>query len=283
MQNGWFADGRRTFAVPFWPQPGLLARSAGRGHAVETVAFKGHVKTLNPALRSEEWIGALARRGITWQCDAVRFAGPGAVYDHVAWNDYTDVDVVVAVRPQWTGRYLTKPASKLINAWRAGVPAVLGPEQAYREPRHSALDYVEVRSLAETTDAVERLPENGELFAAMVANGHERAHVFTEDAIAARWVEVLFEEIPRATRRRSFSATRRLPRGSLARARACETGSAEGARRETSRGDAQLGGDGDVLVELDLHDPCESAWISCLASQAPYAAAARTSSWVTDG
>ena len=44
-----------------------------------------------------------------------------------------------------------------------------------------------------------------------------------------------------------------------------------------------FGGDRDVLVEFDLHVPCDSVWISCLASQAPYAAAARTSSSVTVG
>ena len=41
--------------------------------------------------------------------------------------------------------------------------------------------------------------------------------------------------------------------------------------------------DGDVLIELDPHEPTDSEWISCLANHAPYAAAARTSSEVSDG
>lgn len=45
----------------------------------------------------------------------------------------------------------------------------------------------------------------------------------------------------------------------------------------------RLSSDGDVLVELDSHEPADSAWISCLASHAPYAAPARTSSEVSVG
>lgn len=45
----------------------------------------------------------------------------------------------------------------------------------------------------------------------------------------------------------------------------------------------RLNSDGDVLVELDSHEPADSEWISCLASHAPYAAAARTSPEVSEG
>ncbi|MGH3812133.1 MAG: hypothetical protein ACRDUV_06715 [Pseudonocardiaceae bacterium] len=48
-------------------------------------------------------------------------------------------------------------------------------------------------------------------------------------------------------------------------------------------GQRRPGSDGDVLVELDPHEPADSEWISCVASHAPYAAAARTSPDVSEG
>src|SRR5436309_1927650 len=84
-----------------------------------------------------------------------------------------DAVLVLAVRPE--GRSTNKPASKLVNAWLAGVPALLGPEIAYRELRRSELDYCEVSSLAEAQAAVDRLLGDPGLYNAMVENGRARA------------------------------------------------------------------------------------------------------------
>jgi len=197
VQNNRSADGR-SFAVPHWPQPGLLARDAQRGHLLGKAGYKGHLKMLNPALRSTAWEEHLRQAGIAWCCDAVPFGGPGSVYQTVAWNDYQRVDAVVAVRPEWRGSYPTKPATKLVNAWLAGVPAVLGPEDAYRELRRGRLDYLEVRSLTEAERAVDRLATDSGLYLDMVANGRTRASAFTAEEVAQRWATLLFEDLPRA-------------------------------------------------------------------------------------
>lgn len=115
-------------------QPGLVPRDASRGTSVTEAAFKHH-KSLDAALRGDRWVDHLAGFGVAWQCDDAGFAGAGDAYDQVAWNDYRRTDLIVAVRPGWTDAALTKPPSKLVNAWTAGVPAVLGPEYAYRELR----------------------------------------------------------------------------------------------------------------------------------------------------
>ena len=43
----------------------------------------------------------------------------------------------------------------------------------------------------------------------------------------------------------------------------------DGVRVMTGGEEQLLRRNGDVLVELDPHEPCESAWISCFASHAP--------------
>jgi len=59
----------------------------------------------------------------------------------IDWPDFREADLILAVRPGDRRRATNKPASKLVNAWLAGVPALLGPEVAYRELRRSELEW----------------------------------------------------------------------------------------------------------------------------------------------
>jgi hypothetical protein len=196
VQNGRFADGRRSFFIPFWSQPGLVPRDPSRGTVIRRVAFKGFAQNLHPEFRSPAWREFLAARGIEWEVDAVPFAGAATDSLGTDWPDFRDVDLVLAVRPPDRRLWTSKPATKLFNAWRAGVPALLGPEYAYRELRWSALDYLEVGSLEEAKSAVLRLLEQPELYLAMVENGLARGAEFAAEATVARWVDLLTVKVP---------------------------------------------------------------------------------------
>ncbi len=195
LQNGrWAGPGR--FAVRHWPQGGLVPRDPGRGTRIEHVAFKGYAANLAAPFRGAAWAEALARRGLAWHADAVEFAGLATDEAALDWNDYRQVDLVVAVRPPDRHLWTSKPATKLANAWRAGVPALLGPEWAYRELRRDNLDYLEVESAGEALAAIDRLRASPELYRAMVERGAERAAEVTVEAITRSWAEVLFARIP---------------------------------------------------------------------------------------
>jgi hypothetical protein len=196
LQNGRFADGRRRFAVPHWPQPGLLPRDPARGTRVERVAYKGYAQNLHPGLQSPEWTVFLAGRGLAWVADAVPFAGRATDRDALDWPDFRDVDLLVALRPPDRRLWTAKPATKLVNAWLAGVPAILGPEVAYRELRRSPLDYLEAATVAEAREAVLRLSADPDLYRTMVENGRARAAELSREAVAGRWIRLLTEEIP---------------------------------------------------------------------------------------
>ena len=114
----------------------------------------------------------------------------------IDWPDFRQVDLLLAVRPEDRRLWTSKPASKLFNSWLAGVPALLGPEHAYRELRRSELDYLEVSSLAEAKAAVLRLLERPDLYQAMVENGRDRGAEFTAEATLSRWDEPLEQEDP---------------------------------------------------------------------------------------
>ncbi|MDX1998362.1 MAG: hypothetical protein SF066_11635 [Thermoanaerobaculia bacterium] len=210
LQNGCDADGRRTFAVPHWPQPGLVPRDASRGLRVRRAAYKGYSANLDPAFLETPWQSRLAELGIEWHCDAAPFDREGFRYYPVDWSSYRDIDVIVAVRPSDRTLHATKPASKLVNAWLAGVPAVLGAESACRALRRDPLDYFEVGTPDEAEAALRLLRDEPRRMADMIENGRRRAAEFRLDPLLATWRNLLFETIPslavgrRPTRRRSL-------------------------------------------------------------------------------
>lgn len=184
--NGAIAARPNEHAMPHWIQTGLIERDRSREPRIRTLAFKGDLVNLAPAFRSERVLEELRRRGIGL---AVH------VFDHETrtsgWHDYREVDAVIAVRDIAAIELATKPASKLINAWAAGVPAILGPEPAYRELRIDELDYIEVGEPAEAVEAIDRLNADPERYLAMVQHGRTRAGAYTRERTIERWVGFL--------------------------------------------------------------------------------------------
>ena len=193
------------------------------------VTYKGAAENLHPDFLTHHWQRDLADLGLTFVVDAPigpedeRVRGLGSsieVGSPSNWHDYSSADVTLAVRPDARHRYRHKPAVKLINAWRAGTPALLGPEPAYRELRRSKLDYLEVSTRDEARVALSRLLEEPDLFAEMIENGRRRAEEFSVASITERWETLLYETLaerrPKQLVRVSAGATvpaRRLFRG----------------------------------------------------------------------
>jgi hypothetical protein len=197
VQNASSADGTRALHVPHWPQPGLVARDPARGEVLRTVLFPGTPQNLDPAFASDATRRLLRDRGIDLRCAS------GGVQP--VWNDFHDVDALLALRPAAMGLVRNKPAWKLFNAWLAGVPAVLGPESGYRELREGPLDYLEAATPDEALRALQRLQDEPGLYAAMVANGLRRGSAFTTEATLGRWCDLL------ATLDARLSSRRRAP------------------------------------------------------------------------
>jgi len=211
LQNGWFADGRRLFHVPHWPQPGLLARDPARGDAIRRVAYKGFARNLTAEFRERRWLGYLAARGLEWEYGAAEFAGPATDDLRLGWHDFRCVDLIVAVRPPSRRLHPGKPATKLINAWLAGVPALLGPEIAYRQLRRSPFDYSEVRGIDQAIAAVERLLADPALYRAMRKQCGTRAAEMTPASWIEAWSDLLFTTLPALAEEVRESPLHRLP------------------------------------------------------------------------
>ena len=165
-----------SWYLPLWPQPGLISRDPGRGDKFENVAYFGLPIELDEQLCLPQWSRRLEQLGFSWR-----------IVDRKDWHDYSDVDVVVAVRKFGRNPYRFKPATKLYNAWLAAVPAVLGWESSFRSQRKSRLDYLEVVSLDGVVDALIRLRRDKKLRQDMVSNGKARSHEFSQEKIISYW------------------------------------------------------------------------------------------------
>lgn len=176
------------YFIPLWPQTGLMTRDPIRGERFENAAFFGHTKReIAPELLLPEWQNELAKLGMQW-----------TIQPASQWNDYRDVDVLVGVRSFTSKPYFHKPFTKLLNAWRAGVPAILGKDSAYRLIRRSELDYIEVTTRAQMLEAMKRLKHDNGLRKAMVEHGFIRAQELNNDDLVRKWRILLEEFIPRA-------------------------------------------------------------------------------------
>lgn len=168
----------RPYYIPFWPQPELIPRAKERKCLVENVAYIGAESQLAKELKSEKWVKYLESLGCKWL----------PIFEKRKWNNYRDIDLVVASRSFDKITYTNKPASKLINCWRAGVPAILTPETAFIAEKRSELDFLSVESLEDAIAAVKKLKSDPELYQAMVENGLKRAQAFTQEKTIEQWV-----------------------------------------------------------------------------------------------
>ncbi|MEO0455372.1 MAG: hypothetical protein AAF152_02150 [Cyanobacteria bacterium P01_A01_bin.114] len=179
------------YFMPHWPQPGLLRRDRSRGNRFETIAFLGHRNSLAPALQAQRWRDQLAELDLTWQ----PIVNENAWHDYTAldsrWHDYRQIDAIVAIRSFDQRRYSHKPATKLYNAWLAEVPAILGPESAYRATGHSGRDYLEADSSATLIHHLKQLKRSTKLRKALVNEGIRQVKLYQPQHICQKWCDFL--------------------------------------------------------------------------------------------
>ncbi|NJN00001.1 MAG: glycosyltransferase family 1 protein [Phormidesmis sp. RL_2_1] len=169
----------RPHYIPHWIQPNLIPRSAERGDRVENVAFIGTRSNLAKEFSSETWLQGLKDIGCNWL----------PIFEPERWSDYSNIDVVVAVRDFSGSPHDHKPASKLVNCWSASVPAILGPESAFVSLKKSELDFIAAHSIEQTLSEIKQLKNDPLLYSAMVNNGTTRIAEFTQAQITKRYTD----------------------------------------------------------------------------------------------
>jgi hypothetical protein len=111
------------------------------------------------------------------------------------WNDYSGVDVLLAVRSFDKALHENKPPSKLLNAWHARIPLVAGYDSAFQQVGQPGHDYLRVRTLDEAIDAICLLRDDPDRYRSIVAAGVARASEYTRDRISDAWENLLLGPI----------------------------------------------------------------------------------------
>jgi len=167
--------------LKYWPQPEIIPRSDSRGDMFERVVFMGVENQIDPTLLSVAFRDWMEANGFSWDL----------VFDKSKWNDYSQVDAVISVRKFGGYRYDNKPASKLVNSWFAGVPALLGEESSFQYEGRQDEDYLEVKNIEDLKQKLLLLKKNVELRKMIIANGFERLQYYDVPAVSLEWKQYL--------------------------------------------------------------------------------------------
>ena len=165
-----------------WPQRNVCPRDPARKNKIETISYFGGPGGLSPSFYSDDFKGALERRGLSLNL----------CFDTHLWGNYRDTDLVIAVRNHHHSTLIeTKPASKLLNAWQAGCVALLGEEPAYRAVGENGRNYFEVESLEEAIAVIDRLKSYPELYQSVRKAGAAKFLEYSARALTQQWIDLL--------------------------------------------------------------------------------------------
>lgn len=184
-----------TLFVPLWPQAHLQPRDPQRSTRFEHVCFLGEPQNCASELFSEEWFQKLRQKlGLFFE-----------LREYNRWHDYRDVDAVVAIRSFSGEEYPSKPATKLYNAWLAGVPFIGGADSAFAADGIPDKNYLVAKSLEETLDHLKHLKEDLSFRTSLVENGRQASQYITKEATLRYWKKLVEEILPTIASGRSFN------------------------------------------------------------------------------
>ena len=183
----------RQCVLPLLPQRGLRPRSDSRLSHIEFVGLKTYSQNV------PDWVPELERllapHGVGVRVDTEE----GDSHD---WADFVELDSVLCFQPSATlGDARRKPATKLINAWAAGVIPICEPHTAYTEIAEPGRDSLFATTPEAIVGWVARLNQDHELASALFAGAQRRGAEFSTSLILARWADALTGLKP-VTRRR---------------------------------------------------------------------------------
>lgn len=182
-------DGPTVYWINHWPQPQIIARDEARGNRVEQISYLGGYGGISPEFSEPSFKAALAKMNVSLNL----------CFDTTQWNNYCDTDLVLAVRNHHYSRLIeTKPASKLVNTWKAGCVGLLGKEPAYAAVGCDREDYFQVETPEAVLAVVRELKQNPQRYNQVRLAGMRRYPEFSFEAIQQHWVALLTGPITEA-------------------------------------------------------------------------------------
>jgi len=179
VQNHNHLVSKADYWVPHWDQPGLIPRPslAPDPDRIFNVAFAGIPEN------------SIELNRVIEQAAFERPVRISMLSPH-RWNDFSDVDVLVAVRDLNGKKHPEKPPTKLFNAWAAGVPFVGGMDSAYEQVGKPGINYLQVCNQTQLLNAISWL-QDGDNWISLVDAGKQAAEKFNRRKTREMWLAVL--------------------------------------------------------------------------------------------
>lgn len=199
---------RKRAYLPHWLPPLVLPRSKDRA-VVQNIGLMGI-----------PWIRAMPTA--FWG----RMAGEAGMrvidlWRENRWHDYSDIDVLLAIRSLDNRTHDRKPPWKLFCAWEARVPLIAGRDSAYSYHGVPGVNYCVATSADEVLETLKDLRINAHRYSMLVEKGVEAIEGVSVSRTVERWEDVFCRYIcPEFERmRRNGRGLRDAPRLSLASGR----------------------------------------------------------------
>lgn len=135
----------KSFFVPHWHQPNIIQRDVSRTNTIKNIGYLG--------LRENIPLEAL--KVIEGFCKSNELSFR-IVENPTKWNDYSDLDLIIAIRSFESYNFYHKPYSKIVNALKAKCIVIAGRESSsvyFKEKYFSELKLV--KNTKELTQALE--------------------------------------------------------------------------------------------------------------------------------
>jgi hypothetical protein len=155
------------------------------------MVYKSFPENLPEEMAAPTWSDRLRAIGVSWAPD-IRDAVTGAN----SWHDFSDADVALCVRGGSGLGLLRKPATKLINAWSAGVIPLVGREPSYVELVRHREDAMIVESVDDVVRTLEELRSDPELVRRLRRGVATRGAQFSGPAVLDSWTAALSAPLP---------------------------------------------------------------------------------------
>lgn len=173
-----------AYFIPPIPQINLFPRDKRRGEKFENISFFGYSKQLSDKFKEDFFLKEIKKLKLKFN-----------IVPQEKWNDFSDVDAILAIRSFDNSKLnqSNKPFLKLINVWFAGVPAILGNEQAYKIIGEKGEDYLEANSIEEVIINLKKLRENPDIRKKLVERGKNNSKNYTFEKIVKEWESFLID------------------------------------------------------------------------------------------
>jgi hypothetical protein len=174
----------QSYFIRHWYQLGII-KSQSTNSSPKNIYYFGDKANLAPELLSDDWNRFVDENEFS-------FISP-----HFSeWNNYTDADIVIGIRSFNKGdKFLNKPSSKLINAWRANVVFIGGEDVAYADERETEFDYIDVGSYDDFKTALLKFKIAPTLYQKYRLQSLKCSERFPDNFFSGQWKQVITETI----------------------------------------------------------------------------------------